>query len=162
MANAYGSVPHVLLLQAMDFFYIPDEIQDLMRKYYGMFQMRFSTEDFTTEWHRLEIGIAAGCTISVIWFILVMEMRLRSTQFSDVKAPKKAFMDDVTLITTEVNAMEKVLFRLDELITWSRMKFKAKKSRSVTLRKGKQSKQKFKIAGGTMPTIEEEPVKSLG
>ena len=166
LANAYGSVPHVLLMKAMDFFYIPEDIQEIMRKYYSMFQMRFSTEDFTTEWHRLEIGIAAGCTISVIWFILVMEMLLRATDFSEeeakVKAPKKAFMDDVTLITTEGEVMDKVLSRLDELVTWSRMKFKAKKSRSVSLKNGKQSKRKFKIAGEVMPTIEEEPVKSLG
>ena len=166
LANAYGSVPHVLLMKAMDFFYIPKDIQDIMKKYYSMFQMRFSTKEFTTEWHRLEIGIAAGCTISVIWFILVMEMLLRATDFSveeaKVKAPKRAFMDDITLITTEVEAMDKVLSRLDELVTWSRMKFKAKKSRSLSLKNGKQTKQKFKIAGEAMPTIEEEPVKSLG
>ena len=94
-----------------------------------------------------------------------MEMLLRATDFSEegakVKAPKKAFMDYVTLITTEVDAMNNVLYRLDELITWSRMKFKAKKSRSVALKNGRQSKQTFKIAGEVMPTIEEEPVNSL-
>ena len=41
------------------------------------------------------------------------------------------------------------------------MKFKAKKSRSVALKNGKQSKRKFKIAGEVMPTLEEAPVKSL-
>ena len=130
LANAYGSVPHELLMKAMEFFYIPQEVQEVMRNYYNSFQMRFSTEDFTTEWHRLEVGIAAGCTISVIWFILVMEMLLRSTDCSEetakVRAPKKAFMDDVTLLTRETETMQKVLNQLDELITWSRMKFKAK------------------------------------
>ena len=166
LANAYGSVPHELLMKAMEFFYIPHEVQDIMREYYGNFQMRFSTDDFTTEWHRLEIGIAAGCTISVIWFILVMEMLLRSADCSEEKAkvrsPKKAFMDDVTLLTREVDTMQSVLMRLDELITWSRMKFKAKKSRSLTFHKGKQKQQKFTIAGEQMPTVKEEPVKSLG
>ena len=42
------------------------------------------------------------------------------------------------------------------------MKFKAKKSRSVALKNGKQSKRKFKIAGEVMPTLEEAPVNSLG
>ena len=102
-----------------------------MRNYCSSFQMRCSTEDFSTEWHRLEVGIAAGCTISVIWFILVMEMLLRSTDCSEetakVRAPKKAFMDDVTLLTRETETMQKVLNQLNELITWSRMKFKAKK-----------------------------------
>ena len=166
LANAYGSVPNELLMKAMDFFYIPDEVQYIMRIYYGNFQMRFSTDDFTTEWHRLEVGIAAGCTISVIWFILVMEMLLRSADCSEeeakVRAPKKAFMDDVTLLTRDVDTMQRVLTRLDELVTWSRMKFKARKSRSLTFCQGKQKQQKFTIAGEQMPTVKDEPVKSLG
>ncbi|XP_066915397.1 uncharacterized protein [Clytia hemisphaerica] len=62
---------------------IPAEIKEIMKRYYGTFKMRFSTETFTTEWHRLEIGIAAGSTISVIWFIAVMEMLLRSANFTE-------------------------------------------------------------------------------
>ena len=166
LANAYGSVPHELLLKAMDFFHIPEEVKQLMMKYYRQFKMRFTTESFTSEWHRLEVGIAAGCTISVIWFILVMEMLLRSADCTEteakVKAPKKAFMDDVTLLTRDATTMEKVLSRLDELVTWSRMKFKAKKSRSLSFRRGVQCQTKFQIAGETMPTVKEQPVKSLG
>ena len=139
LANAYGSVPHELLMKAMDFFYIPQEVQSIMKEYYDNFRMRSSTEDFTTEWHRLEIGIAAGCSISVIWFILVMEMLLRSADCHEEKAKvrssKKAFMDDVTLLTRDVDTMQSVLTRLDELITWTRMKFKAKKSRNLTIQK---------------------------
>ena len=42
------------------------------------------------------------------------------------------------------------------------MKFKAKKSRSLSFKKGVQCQTKFKIAGETMPTVKEQPVKSLG
>ena len=118
-----------------------------MRNYYSKFQMRFTTENFTTDWHRLEVGIGAGCTISVIWFVLVMEMLLRSADCSEelvkVRSPKKAFMDDVTLLTQNQKMMEKVLARLDDLITWSRMRFKAKKSRSLTFVEGRQRQVKF-------------------
>ena len=166
LANAYGSVPHCLLLKAMDFFHIPEKVKVLMKTYYDKFMMRFTTEDFTTDWHRLEVGIGAGCTISVIWFVLVMEMLLRSADCSEetakVRSPKKAFMDDVTLLTKDQQAMKKVLARLDELITWSRMRFKAKKSRSLTFVKGRQRQYKFSIAGENMPTVKEKPVKSLG
>ncbi|XP_012941474.1 uncharacterized protein LOC106012602 [Aplysia californica] len=166
LANAYGSVPHKLLMKAMDFFYVPQEVQNIMREYYSNFQMRFSTANFTTEWHRLEIGIAAGCSVSVIWFILVMEMLLRSAECweeeAKVRSPKKAFMDDVTLLTRDGDRMQSVLNRLDKLITWARMKFKAKKSRSLTIHKGKQKQLKFTIAGEQMPTVKEQPVKSLG
>ena len=126
LATAYGSVPHELLMKAIDFFYIPQEVQDVMKECYDNFRMRFSTEDFANEWHRLEIGIAAGCSISVIWFILVMEMLLRSADCHEEKAkvrsPKKAFMDDVTLLTRDVDMMQCALTLLDDLIAWARMK----------------------------------------
>ena len=84
--------------------------------------MRFITGDYTTDWHRLEIGIAAGCTISVIWFVLVMEMILMSTEYTEetvkVRSPKKAFMDEVTLLTSDQSSMTNVLNRLAQLITW--------------------------------------------
>ena len=95
----------------MSFFYISQE-QDIMKEYLDNFRMRFWTEDFTTEWHRLETGIAADCTVSVIWFTLVMEMILRSADcYEDkakVRSPKKAFMDDVTLLTRDVDIMQSV------------------------------------------------------
>ena len=77
----------------MDHFHIPDKVKTLMKKYYNSFVMRFPTGDYTTDWHRLEIGIAAGCTISVIWFVLVMEMILMSTECTEetvkVRSPRK-------------------------------------------------------------------------
>ena len=62
--------------------------------------MRFTTKEFTTDWHRFEVGIASGCTISVIWFVLVREMLLKFTHCPEEVAQvqfshqKKTFMDD--------------------------------------------------------------------
>ena len=61
-------------------------MQDLLMEYYDRFIMHFTTEDFTTAWQRLEIGIAAGCTISVILFLLAMEMILQGTDTNTVQA----------------------------------------------------------------------------
>ena len=72
-----GSVPHKLLKMAMEHFWFPEAVQDLLMSYYDNFVMRFSTGKFTTESQRLEVGIAAGCTTSVVLFVLVMEMILR-------------------------------------------------------------------------------------
>ena len=58
--------------------------------------------------------------------------------------------------------MQDTLLRLDELITWARMRFKANESRSVTFVNGKQKEVNYQIAGESMPTIAEDPVKSLG
>ena len=164
LANAYGSVPHKMLKEAMNFFWIPEEVQNMMMDYYDHFLMRFTTKDFTTNWQRLEIGIAAGCTISVIWFVLVMEMFLKSTDTEGIviNIPIRAFMDDLTVLTQNVETMEKVLQRLNQLITWARMKFKAKKSRSLVLVDGKPKEKHFLVGNEQVPTVKEKPVKSLG
>ena len=70
-------------------------------------------------------------------------------------ATMKAFMDGIILLTMEVDTMQRILTQMDDLITWSRMKFKAKKSRSLTLHKGKQKQEKITIAGEQRPTIKD-------
>ena len=164
LANAYGSVPHVLIEQAMEFFWIPEPVRRMIRKYYDLFKMRFTTGSFTTDWQRLEVGIAAGCTISVILFVLVMEMLLKACKCDGAKTvtPLRSFMDDITTLMRGEKATRDLLQRLDELIEWSRMKFKAKKSRSLTFIKGTQRQVRFFIGGEPIPTVKEKPVKSLG
>ena len=164
LANAYGSVPHVLIEEAMEFFWIPEQVRAMVRKYYDLFKMRFTTGAFTTEWQRLEVGIAAGCTISVILFVLVMEMILKAckTDGAEMSTPLRSFMDDITALVRGEGITREMLGRLDELIKWSRMKFKAKKSRSVSFKKGVQKEIRFFIGGEPIPTVKEKPVKSLG
>ena len=49
LANAYGSVPHAMIKEALEHFWIPQEVQDMMMMYYNNFKMRFAAGDFTTE-----------------------------------------------------------------------------------------------------------------
>ena len=164
LANAYGSVPHLLTEQAMEFFWIPEQVRMMVRKYYDMFKMRFTTGSCTTDWQRLEVGIAAGCMISVILVVLVMEMLLKSCRCegAEIATPLWSFMDDIILSARGEEVTRRILERLDELIAWSRMKFKAKKSRSATLRKGVKREVRYFIGGQPIPTVKEKPVKSLG
>ena len=45
---------------------------------------------------------------------------------------------------------------------WARMSFNARKSRSLVLKKGKIIEERFKHSGEFIPTIKQNPVKSLG
>ena len=77
--------------------------------------------------------------------------------------PLKAFMDDTTVLVNSLRTATGILSRLDTLIGWSRMKFKPAKSRSLSISKGKVADSvKFQISGQWIPTVSEEPVKSLG
>ena len=163
LADTYGSVPHTMIEEAIDFFWFPNELQEMIMSYYNNFQMRFTTGTFTTDWQRLGKGIAAGCTISVVLFILVMGTMLKLADIEVVvmKPTLKAFMDDVRVLAKCEKDTNRVLRRLDELITWTWMKFKARKSRSCTIIKGKVKEIHYRIAGKRIPTVKGEPVKSL-
>ncbi|GFO03458.1 reverse transcriptase [Plakobranchus ocellatus] len=51
--------------------------------------------------------------------------------------PLKAFMDDTTIICSKEDETRRILTRLDDLMSWCRMEFKPKKSRSLSIRRGK-------------------------
>ena len=77
--------------------------------------------------------------------------------------PLKAFMDDTTVISNNEKDTREILERLDEVVAAAGMLFKPKKSRSLSLRKGKVDESvTFRIANQAIPTVSEEPVKSLG
>ena len=77
--------------------------------------------------------------------------------------PLKAFIDDTTVLTNSIAKAQTVLDRLQSLISWSRMKFKPAKSRSLSLQKGKiDASTVLHIDGQAIPTVCEQPVKSLG
>lgn len=59
---------------------------------------RFIIKMWQSQWQWLEAGIPAECIASVIFFLLVMEMILRS------------FIEDTTLMTLSLNAVDVTLF----------------------------------------------------
>ncbi len=142
LANAYGSVPHKLIEFAMEFFYIPQKLINYLMKYYELFQMRFTTTAYTTGWQDLQVGIPMGCTVSPVLFVMAMEIITRGAmnygrgvEISPglVLPPIRSFMDDLTLLNPAVHETENVLERLENLMDWARMRFKAKKSRSLVI-----------------------------
>ena len=77
LENVYGSVRHQLLDKAMEF-WIPEDIKNLISRYFKRTYVRFSNNEYSTKWQKLNIGIMMGCVISPLLFVLVMEMILRS------------------------------------------------------------------------------------
>lgn len=171
LANAFGSVPHELLWSAFGFFHIPDAITSLVKSYFQDVQFCFNTTEFTTSWQCLEVGIMAGCTISPLAFTMAMEVIIRASKWvvggqraeSGLRLPPlRAYMDDITTLTTTVPCTRRLLRKLEENISWARMKIKPSKSRSISIVKGTLSDLKFFIGEDAIPTVSEQPVKSLG
>ncbi|XP_052257664.1 uncharacterized protein LOC127862512 [Dreissena polymorpha] len=153
LANAYGSIPHQLIRRALDHYHIPAHVQKIVLGYLDNIQLRFSVREKITEWQRLEKGIITGCTVSVVLFVMGMNLILNAAK-KETRGPKTAsgiylpsnrsFMDDLT-ITTQTHVQARwVLSALESTTSWARMKFKPKKSRSLIIKKG-QSTKKFNL-----------------
>ncbi len=167
LANAYGSVPHLLIAYALEFFYIPDNIRTMIMNYFQDMHMCFALKKVTTGWQQLEVGIAMGCSISPIRFVAAFEVILIGARqvVGGVRLPAgqrlpplRSYMDDITCLLRTAPCTSRLLKRLDEL-TWARMKFKPQKSRRLSLRKGERNDRvTFTISGEDIPRIVDQPI----
>ena len=108
LANAYGSIPHKVIRKAMTLHHLPVKVIKMIDEYFDGFQMRFSTDGFTTEWHKLEKGIVTGCTISPILFVMGMNLVIRAGA-QETRGPRmntgvyqlavRGYMDDFSVTT---------------------------------------------------------------
>ena len=137
LANAYGSLPHQLINYALEFFHTPPCIKNLVALYYSDLQMCFALQGFTTGWQHLEVGIAMGCAISPILFIAPFEIILIGAKqmVGGIKLPSgqrlpplRSYMDDATSLLQTAACTSRLLGRMDELMSWARMKIKPSKS----------------------------------
>ena len=171
LANAYGSVPHTIIDYALEHYWVPEKLRSIIELYYKKFKMRFTTKNFTTSWQELAVGIPMGCAISPLLFVMVMELVIQGAQGcvtgvraaeNQVLPPMRAFMDDITIVSPSGTEVDSSIKRLHELIEWCAMKFKPVKSRSLSLHKGKVVPTTYFIGEERIPTLAEQPVKSLG
>ncbi len=141
LANAYGSVPHLLIAYTLELFYIPDNIKTLIMNYFQDMYMCFALKKVTTGWQQLEVGIAMGCSISPILFVAAFEVILIGARqvVDGVQLPAgqrlpplRSYLDDITCLLRTAPCTSRQLKRLDDLITWARMKFKPQKSTSLS------------------------------
>jgi hypothetical protein len=123
VANAYGSIPHDVIMKALQRAHIPDSTRSLIESYYSDVRIRFTTAKFTTEWQRVEKGIITGCTLSVILFALTMSWLVESVKKATKgpisssgqrQANSRLFMDDITGTTETVPQSRYLLNATDE------------------------------------------------
>ena len=161
-----------LLQMALQHYHIPEHFQQMIKSYYSGIHIRFTTNNFTTSWQRLEKGIVTGCTISVILFVMGMNMIIKAGEretrgpktCSNIRQPQsRGFMDDLTLTTDTHIQARWILKALEETASWAKMTFKPRKSRSLVIRKGRVTQSvNLTIQGENIPSFIGNPIKCLG
>ena len=171
IANAYGSMPHSLIMTALQNTHVPERMQELVKSYYGEVKVRFSTTEFTTDWQRVEKGIITGCTLSVILFVLAMTMLVEEAK-RETKGPKtssgqqqtntRLFMDDIATTTNNLVQTKYLLEKLSENFKKAGLAVKPGKCRSLVIIKGETSRRTPVMDGKPLTSIKDKPVKYLG
>ncbi|XP_063695334.1 uncharacterized protein LOC134826767 [Bolinopsis microptera] len=189
LANAYGAVPHVLIARALRFYNVPEKVINIILRYFSGVFGRFSSRTVTSDWQQFEIGIFMGCVISVILFVLCMNLGHehlkskvpRSIEYikDDTPIPTlKLFMDDSCLTTARAEDMQTLLNVFQKYVDWSRFKLKSSKSRALVLKKGvavrwgeevvvgeeevEREELCLQLGGEVIPNVSEKPIKFLG
>ena len=173
LANAFGSVPHALIEFALRRYGIPDNWINLILSYYNGLWGRTRGGEIFSDWFLYEIGIFAGCTISVILFLAAFNIFIEFLSLQNYAKYQlqngnflpllRGFMDDLSAMTTSVPVGQSLLNDLDRVLHWARMKPKASKSRSLVIISGRcMNVRPFSIRDESIPSIQDNPVKTLG
>ena len=142
LMNAYGRVPHNLILYALRHYKFPNWLIDYMFKYYDELTVRVVTKDWKTNWFFYMLGLFQGDPLSVVLFLIVFNLLLDllknqsdlgyKPSFSSSSTSSRAFADDLTLMSPRLDKMKQLIDVMERFLTWSR-KMKAKPSKCVSL-----------------------------
>ena len=173
IANAYGSVPHKLVFFSLNRYGIPEKWINLIKNYYkGLWSCSFSANS-PSSWHQHQKGIFAGCTISVILFLVAINTIIEYATMNNPKtytlsegvsmSPMRAFMDDLSILSPSVTSAQTILDRTKTALDWARMQLNTKKSRSIVIKAGRtMNTNPFQVSDDIIPSIHDNPVKFLG
>ena len=180
IANAYGSIPHKLIAFALHRYGVSPQWIRLIETYYKENFSKSFSKSATSAWHRHQSGIFAGCTLSIILFlsgmtiILEYSMQARVPKFitNNTTLPLlRAFIDDLSLMSAKVFGAQTLLSRCMTALTWAGLEFRADKSCSIVIVKGRpMNATPFSVSKASVqsevpspiPSIQSRPIKFLG
>ena len=115
IANAYGSIPHKLIIFALHWYGVSPKWIHLIETYYsGIFSKSF-TQEVPSSWHRHQRGIFVGCTLFLAGMNIILEYSLVPTtqQFllnNILLPPMRAFTVDLNIMSSTHLVVQKPCF----------------------------------------------------
>lgn len=135
-------MPYQLLWKIIEKFHVLSEISAMLKTYFAGFSLRFSTATFMTSWIDLMV-------MQVILDEACCYASGQRLNHEEVLPLLRVFVDDTTILIPCWGYAEDLVARLDELINWCNMSCKQKKSRSLSIVKGKVAITIFSWLGGS-------------
>ena len=147
LENAYGSVRHMLVQFALKWYHIPMAISELVFRYYDTIFLKVVTEDWSSEYFHLAIGVPQGCTASTIMFDLCFQVVIDIWKWRTRDAKPHysidnmipfscaAYADDIKLIASRTQDCQKSVDAFQCALDWTEtLKAKPAKCRALAFR----------------------------
>lgn len=132
LANAFGSVPHEAILEALRTSGVGEAFTAIVRDILSGNSTRIQTSDGLTEPISTDAGVKQGCPLSGLLFNLAIDPVLHELQGDDAEGHHVlAFADDICIIANSVDALDAGLRTANAFATRLTLKFNAGKSKTL-------------------------------
>ena len=170
LADAFGSVPHDIILMALKRNHFPQEVQEYFKNFYSQIKSKVTTKSFHTDAFSFKKGVTQGDPMSAIIFILafqpIIDNLVKNEHFGVLINEKRVitlpYADDFCLMTTDMRVHKRLISEIHSYINSMGMSLKPAKCRSFSLVKGKPTVVDFHIGDNLVPSILHEEQKFLG
>jgi uncharacterized C2H2 Zn-finger protein len=139
-SNAFGSVPHELIMSTMKQIGFPEWVRQLVKDMYEDASSTIEVGGKRSEEIGWRKGVKQGCPLSPLLFNLCLEPLLQAIMkkhknegypvnlgHKDIRFPIHAYADDVAFISNRREGNEKMLDTLEAFTRWARMEVNNKK-----------------------------------
>jgi len=163
LANAFGSVPHILITEMLERLGLGGKFRHLIEDLYTDATMRVQAGKGITDAIEINAGVKQGDPISPTLFCLALEYLIRNLKhrhpqtgyqwFEGHSTFLLAYADDLAIVTSSQGEMKKVLRDLSSMASMCGLRFKPAKCATLCLEKGKATDTQFKIQSQSMPAM---------
>ena len=171
IANAFGSVPHSLLVSALESIHAPQWLSDYVGRFYSGIKVIGTTQHYRTEPYDVNAGVFQGDTMSPTLFLLVFRQCLMYLEteksygiaFKEEPIVSLAFADDLTLVCRNPKTAQRIMTNLSNKMEKMNLFLKPAKCCSLSLKSGSFDRTRtFSLQGQEIGTIADSPMKFLG
>ena len=172
LADAFGSVPHNLIIETLKRNNFPPEVIFYINQFYSNIMATVHTKTFKSEIFKFKRGVFQGDPLSPIIFLIVFNpiiqhlqnqskfgYNLSENEDNFITLP---YADDFCLITCDKRTHQRIINEISKNINSMGMKLKPSKCRSFSIKSGAPEIVHFDIEGYKVPSIAEEEQKFLG
>ena len=137
LADAFGSVPHDVILQSLQRKHFPQQVQTYFQNFYSNIMWKVTTKTFHTDSFSFKKGVTQGDPMSAIIFILAFQPISDHLMMNDKygvlineqRVITLPYADDFCLTTTDMKSHKRLIAEIHSQINSMGMSLKPSKCR---------------------------------